>query len=448
MSENNYRKLTERIHTPAGLSERVLAAAGTHGEPAGAAARPQTRKRRVFWRAAVCAACALALVAGTWTVHPEDQEQGKEDGAPLTALPVFSFGLTAYAADTGERTEPNANGGLAFRAGNGAYWSEPLGYYTECLLQVTGDHIQSVTLTLDRGEFYQLQILEEMTAEERAAWEAAKQAGLAMPGTLIETAEDGTEYSKTMLRLGSTVSGDYDPSACYGFWVPSPTVEDWKADRRAAAREKIDLLDGACLTAEITFTDGSTQSKTYRLSTGKLREETAADGTTTLLPALAGDETAVFYGVYAESETEGRWLEWPVQGANTIRTSNSFGGRWQPGGKSQVFHWGIDIPADAGSPVLAAADGTVAEIGFDSQRGNYVVLDHGGGLETRYGQCRDILDRLAEGDAVSAGEMIGAVGSTGLSTGPHLHFEVRQDGEPQNPVVYFSSAVRDTLRMG
>ena len=107
--------------------------------------------------------------------------------------------------------------------------------------------------------------------------------------------------------------------------------------------------------------------------------------------------------------------------------------------------YGIDIPAEKGTPILAAADGTVTEIGFDTQRGNYIVLDHGGGLETLYGQCRDILDTLAEGDTVSAGEMIAAVGSSGMSTGPHLHFEVLQDGEPQNPVAYFDSAVRDTL---
>ena len=115
------------------------------------------------------------------------------------------------------------------------------------------------------------------------------------------------------------------------------------------------------------------------------------------------------------------------------------------GGQSQVFHYGIDIPAEKGTPILAAADGTVTEIGFDTQRGNYIVLDHGGGLETLYGQCRDILSGLEEGDAVSAGEMIAAVGSTGMSTGAHLHFEVLQDGEPRDPVDYFDSDLQELL---
>ena len=93
--------------------------------------------------------------------------------------------------------------------------------------------------------------------------------------------------------------------------------------------------------------------------------------------------------------------------------------------------------------ILAAADGTVAEVGFDGERGNYLVLDHGDGLETVYAACRDVT--VEEGDTVRAGEMIGAVGSTGMSTGPHLHFEVRQGGQAQNPVAYFDSAIRDTL---
>lgn len=90
----------------------------------------------------------------------------------------------------------------------------------------------------------------------------------------------------------------------------------------------------------------------------------------------------------------------------------------------------------------------MAEIGFDSERGNYIVLDHGGGLTTLYGQCREIAEGLTEGDAVSAGETVAVLGATGMATGAHLHFEVRLDGGPQDPVAYFDSAVRDTLRMG
>ena len=443
MNNNPYRKLTDHIPIPEGLEERVLAAA--HGETA-----PERfhRPARCWVRGVVCAACALALVLGTWSVHPEAQSESQEDGAPVAALPAFSFGLTAYAADTGEHTAPNANGALAFRTGGEGSWSESGGYYTGCLFQVTGENIAAVSLSIDRGGLYRCRMRTDLTEEEMTAYRQAMAEGTLVPAA-ISQAEDGTWYMPEMALLGSEAAEDYDPEASYGFWVQGADASAWQSDMRAASQESIDQLDGARLTVEITFTDGSTQSKTYTLSTGRLRY--AQDGDNpggTLLPQLAGDNEPYVYGVYAESETEGRYFQWPVQGANTVHTSNSYGGRWQPGGQDQIFHYGIDVPAQEGTPILAAADGTVAEIGFDQERGNYIVLDHGGGLETLYGQCRDIPDGLAEGDAVSAGEMIGAVGSSGMSTGSHLHFEVLQDGEPQNPVVYFDSAVRDTLRVG
>ena len=96
--------------------------------------------------------------------------------------------------------------------------------------------------------------------------------------------------------------------------------------------------------------------------------------------------------------------------------------------------------------MLAAADGTVTETGFDTERGNYLMIDHGDGLATLYAACSKV--DVNEGDPVKAGTPIAAVGSTGRSTGPHLHFEVRQDGVPQNPTVYFDADVRSTLRMG
>ena len=230
--------------------------------------------------------------------------------------------------------------------------------------------------------------------------------------------------------------------------LAKPGDIDWDRDPRAANQESIDRMDGARLTVTVTFTDGSEQTKTYTLSTGRLKVEYDANSPGgILLPQLAGDEDPWLYGVYAVDETASRFLQWPVQGANTISLSNPYGTpRWQPGGKTCETHTGIDIAAPEGEAVLAAAGGTVVESGYDVERGNYVVIDHGDGLSTLYGQCRDFT--VEEGDTVRAGEMIGAVGKTGMATGAHLHFEVRQDGEPQNPVAYFDSDVRDTLRMG
>ena len=92
--------------------------------------------------------------------------------------------------------------------------------------------------------------------------------------------------------------------------------------------------------------------------------------------------------------------------------------------------------------IASYRDGT----GFDALRGNYLILDHGEGLTTLYGHCWEVL--AAAGDSVTEGQTIAAVGSTGMSTGPHLHFEVRQDGEARNPIAFFDAAIRDTLKMG
>ena len=260
--------------------------------------------------------------------------------------------------------------------------------------------------------------------------------------------EEGPLTMEVVTDLGAAVTEGYDPEVRYGFLIPDTGDIDWDRDPRAANQESIDRMDGARLTVTVTFSDGSEQTKTYTLSTGRLKVEYDANSPGgILLPQLAGDEDPWLYGVYAVDETASRFLQWPVQGANTISLSNPYGTpRWQPGGKTCETHTGIDIAAPEGEAVLAAAGGTVVESGYDVERGNYVVIDHGDGLSTLYGQCRDFT--VEEGDTVRAGEMIGAVGKTGMATGAHLHFEVRQDGEPQNPVAYFDSDVRDTLRMG
>lgn len=213
--------------------------------------------------------------------------------------------------------------------------------------------------------------------------------------------------------------------------------------RTRLRRASVDVLDGASLTVTAAFEDGTEQTEVYRLSAGKLQAAWNDDGTQALLPGLAGDDGACFYGVYVTSESGSRWFQWPVQGADTVSMSNPFGGRWSAGGGTRILHEGMDIPGERGTPVTAAAGGTVLETGFDENRGNYVVLDHGGGLETVYAQCQSVL--VEEGRQVEAGEQIAALGSTGRSTGPHLCFQVWQDGKAQDPLSYFDSGVRDTL---
>lgn len=101
-------------------------------------------------------------------------------------------------------------------------------------------------------------------------------------------------------------------------------------------------------------------------------------------------------------------------------------------------HLGIDIPDVMGAPVRAAAQGTIVFSGWSRGYGNLIQIDHGSGGETRYGHLSTIT--VSRGDIVTQGMVIGFIGSTGHSTGPHLHFEVRQDGAAQNPLIRFGGA--------
>ena len=123
---------------------------------------------------------------------------------------------------------------------------------------------------------------------------------------------------------------------------------------------------------------------------------------------------------------------WPCPASGKI--SSSYGMRYHPILKEYRMHSGIDIPAPSGSKVVSAASGTVIIANYASGYGNYVVVDHGGGKSTLYAHLSRIL--VSRGQSVSRGESVGLVGSTGLSMGPHLHFEVRISGSPVNPTKY------------
>ena len=115
-----------------------------------------------------------------------------------------------------------------------------------------------------------------------------------------------------------------------------------------------------------------------------------------------------------------------------------FGFRSDPFTGFTALHTGLDFPAPAGTPIRAATGGVVASTDWHAEYGNLLVIDHGNGLTTRYAQKSRIL--VKPGDLVRRGQTVAEVGSTGRSTGPHLHFEVMVDGVPQNPSRFLASA--------
>ena len=125
---------------------------------------------------------------------------------------------------------------------------------------------------------------------------------------------------------------------------------------------------------------------------------------------------------------------WPTHGGLT----SFFGGRSDPLTGEPAYHSGIDISAEKGQPVYATADGAVQSAGYTGDYGNLIVLKHAFGLSTRYGHLSAY--HVKAGDAVKRGDVIGYIGSTGRSTGSHLHYEILVNGQLMNPLQLLTAA--------
>jgi murein DD-endopeptidase MepM/ murein hydrolase activator NlpD len=130
----------------------------------------------------------------------------------------------------------------------------------------------------------------------------------------------------------------------------------------------------------------------------------------------------------------------PVVGK--VAVNSGFGVRIDPFNDRPAMHPGIDIHAEAGEPVLATADGKVVKAGWFGGYGRMIEINHGNGLSTRYGHLSKLNVRV--GESVKIGQVIGEVGSTGRSTGPHLHYETRIDGEAVNPEKFLRAGAQLT----
>ncbi|MBQ1752192.1 MAG: M23 family metallopeptidase [Paludibacteraceae bacterium] len=127
----------------------------------------------------------------------------------------------------------------------------------------------------------------------------------------------------------------------------------------------------------------------------------------------------------------------PVMNKDLKRTASGYGYRIDPIYQTKRFHKGMDFSAEVGTEIYATGAGTVTFAGWKQGYGNCVMIDHGYDYETLYAHCSKIKKGLRRGSKVQRGDVIAYVGNTGKSTGPHLHYEVHVDGQPQNPSHYY-----------
>jgi len=163
---------------------------------------------------------------------------------------------------------------------------------------------------------------------------------------------------------------------------------------------------------------------------------------TTMIEGLARavdtrtDELGVLEALLVQTSTSRKFLP-SLKPVEAGWQSSTFGHRIDPFTGQSVLHEGLDFPAATGTPIVAAASGKVVFSGWHPQYGKMLEIDHGGGFLTRYAHVSQFA--ASEGDLVVRGQQVASVGSTGRSTGPHLHFEVRLNGVPQDPVRFLAS---------
>jgi|GEM_PF-688450 len=158
---------------------------------------------------------------------------------------------------------------------------------------------------------------------------------------------------------------------------------------------------------------------------------TAPSALETSTDAVGGMDVSAAYAAHNCSWAPLRTTVRPYPPVEGGRMTSVFGYRMHPITGEENIHTGLDIAADMGAPIHAAFFGTVAETGTGKDYGNYIIMEHAGGLRTLYAHCAEVL--AEEGMVIRAGDVIALVGSTGASTGPHVHIELRLNGVRCNP---------------
>lgn len=297
MKHGNRLEDLQNMKAPERLKTRTRMAAQEMREGVGQTRRQPQRGRMKRLAAVVC---AMAIVAGGATVWSRRAPDSSAVGAVAN-----SFGLVAYAADTGEIIQPQ-DSRIVFNSGAGVDDLEK-GFFSGCLFKVTGDHIAKVSASIDRGGLYRAKRIEvehDDVAELHQGTDPRLDGADAV--SVSGLPERNQWWADLSWKLGGSFEEAYDADASYGFWG-APTQHDEDEDLQTAWHDRIDAFEGAKLTVTVTFTDGTTDSQTMTLHTGKLAVEYPDDlhgarYTGEVLTEEQAEEQGYLYGVYAEIE--------------------------------------------------------------------------------------------------------------------------------------------------
>ncbi len=204
------------------------------------------------------------------------------------------------------------------------------------------------------------------------------------------------------------------------------TLNEAKAAKEEEEGNLQSLIDAKNSELSAVKSDISSKEAAIAEYEAEIKAENAA------IAALEKEVAADKAELYNKYKYDGGMFTWPCP--NYTRISDNYGMRMHPTLGIEKMHNGIDLAAPSGSAILAAYNGTVAAADYNSTMGNYIMISHGNGLYTIYMHCSALY--VSKGQDVTAGTKIGAVGSTGRSTGPHLHFGVRLNGNYVSPWNY------------
>ena len=255
----------------------------------------------------LAAACAFGVIVGGTAVW-RAQGSGQSTGDVVAEAVAHSFGIVAYAADTGETIAPK-DSKVVFDIAGGGMDSPTKGFFSGCLFKVTGDNIETVSASVDKGGLYRAERIDIEESDIDAIMQGTYAPTADADDIMVMAGPGKTKWwVDASYRVENGFVEAYDPSTSYGLWgEPQPVDMAAEDDLRDAWHARIDEFDGATLTVTVTFTDGTTDTQTLTLHTGKLAVEYPADESG---PQLTGevltDEQAqtqgYLYGVYAEMQ--------------------------------------------------------------------------------------------------------------------------------------------------